>query len=154
MRRAQAVAPVTSLQPPYSLIARDLETAILPYALSQRIGVIAYSPMGSGLLSGMTRERIAAMPEDDWRKHNSNFQEPLLSRNLQLVQKLRPVGQRHLASPGEVAIAWTLTNPVVTAAIVGIRSAQQAKGIAGAADLDLTDADVAEIEDLPVPQTA
>src|SRR5580765_7115474 len=86
MRRAQGIAPITSLQPQYSLIATDVATETLPYDLSQHIGVIVYSPMGSGLLTGaMTRDRIAAMPEDDWRKGNPNFQEPLLSRNLQLV---------------------------------------------------------------------
>jgi aryl-alcohol dehydrogenase-like predicted oxidoreductase len=148
IQRAQSVAPITSLQPQYSLIATDVENAILPYALSQRIGVIVYSPMGSGMLAGaMTRERIAAMPEDDWRKHSPNFQEPLLSRNLQLVERLRLVGHRHGASPGEVAIAWTLKNPAVTAAIVGIRSAQQAKGIAGAAKLELAPGEIAEIEE-------
>ena len=155
MQRAQRVAPVTSLQPPYSLIATGVEKAILPYALSQRIGVIVYSPMGSGLLTGaMTRQRIAAMPEDDWRKDNPNFQEPLLSRNLDLVERLRRVGERHDASPGEVAIAWTLNNPAVTAAIVGVRNPQQARGIAGAADLELTQAEIDEIENRPVPQPA
>jgi aryl-alcohol dehydrogenase-like predicted oxidoreductase len=155
IQRAQRLAPITSLQPPYSLIATGVETAILPYALTQKIGVIVYSPMGSGLLSGaMTRERIAAMAENDWRKRNPNFQEPLLSRNLRLVERLRSVGQRHGATPGEVAIAWTLKNPAVTAAIVGVRSAQQAKGIAGAADLELTEAEIAEIEDRLVPEAA
>jgi aryl-alcohol dehydrogenase-like predicted oxidoreductase len=155
MQRAQRIAPVTSLQPPYSLVAREVEAAILPYALSQRIGVIVYSPMGSGLLSGaMTRQRIAAMPEDDWRKSSANFQEPLLSRNLQLVERLRAVGRRYHASPGEIAIAWTLKNPAVTSAIVGIRSAEQAQGIAGAADIDLTDADIVEIENPGVLQPA
>lgn len=155
MQRAQAVGPITSLQPPYSLVATEAETEILLYALSQRIGVIVYSPMGSGLLTGaMTRERIQAMPEDDWRKHDPNFQEPLLSRNLRLVERLRIVGQRHVATPAEVAIAWTLRNPAVTAAIVGVRSAQQANGIAGAADLELTAADIAEIENSLVPQPA
>ncbi len=123
MQRAQRIAPVTSLQPQYSLIATDAATEILPYVLSQQIGVIVYSPMGSGLLAGaMTRERIASMPEDDWRKGNPNFQEPLLSRNLRLVERLRSVGQRRGASPGEVAIAWTLNNLAVTGAIAGIRS--------------------------------
>jgi aryl-alcohol dehydrogenase-like predicted oxidoreductase len=111
--------------------------------------------MGSGLLTGaMTRERIRAMPEDDWRKRDRNFQEPLLSRNLRLVETLRSVGQRHHASPGEVAIAWTLKNPAVTAAIVGVRSAQQAKGVVGAAELDLTSDEVAEIEDRIVREAA
>ena len=155
MQRAQKVAPITSLQPPYSLVATQVEAAILPYALSQRIGVIVYSPMGSGLLTGaMTRERIAAMPEDDWRKRDRNFQEPLLSRNLRLVETLRSVGQRHEASPGEVAIAWTLKNPAVTAAIVGVRNAQQAKGTVRAASLELTSDEVAEIEDRLVREAA
>lgn len=111
--------------------------------------------MGSGLLTGaMTRERIAAMPEDDWRKGNPNFQEPLLSRNLQLVERLRSAGQRHGASPGEVAIAWTLANPAVTGAIVGVRSAQQAQGVAGAAHLGLTPDEIAEIENRFVPEAA
>ena len=155
MERAQRVAPIDSLQPPYSLVATDVETSILPYALSQQIGVIVYSPMGSGLLSGaMTRERIAAMPDDDWRRSNPNFQEPLLSRNLQLVERMRQVGKHHEVSPGEVAIAWTLKNPAVTAAIVGIRNAEQAKGNIGAADLDLTQTEIAEIEDRFVPEAA
>jgi aryl-alcohol dehydrogenase-like predicted oxidoreductase len=155
MQRAQRVASITSLQPPYSLVATEVETAILPYALSQRIGVIVYSPMGSGLLSGaMTRERIAAMPEDDWRKRDRNFQEPLLSRNLRLVETLRSVGQRHKASPGEVAIAWTLKNPAVTGAIVGIRNAQQATANVGAASLELTSDEVGEIEDRLVREAA
>ena len=147
MRRAQSVAPIASLQPPYSLVATDVEYKILPYAFNQRIGAIAYSPMGSGLLTGaMTRERIAALPEDDWRKRDRNFQEPLLSRNLRLVETLRSVAERHLASPGEVAIAWTLKNPAVTGAIVGFRSAQQVQGLARAATLGLTSSDVVEID--------
>lgn len=155
MRRAQSIAPIASLQPPYSLVATGVQSAILPYALKQKIGVMVYSPMGSGLLTGaMTRERIAAMPEDDWRKGSPNFQEPLLSRNLQLVERLRKVGESHAASPGEVAIAWTLKNPAVTAAIVGVRSPQQAQGVAGAAGLELTDAEVSEIEDCVVPEAA
>lgn len=155
MRRAQMVAPITSLQPPYSLVATDVENAILPYALGQQIGVIVYSPMGSGLLTGaMTRERIAAMPDDDWRKNSPSFQEPLLSRNLQLVETLRSIGQRYGASPAEVAIAWTLKNPAVTGAIVGIRNAQQAKAIAGAADLALTGSELAELEVQLTPTAA
>ena len=147
MQRALSVAPITSLQPPYSLLAPDVETSILPFALNHHIGAIVYSPMASGMLTGaMTRERIAALPDDDWRKHSSNFQEPLLSRNLRLVETLRAIGKRHNATPGEVAIAWTLENPAVTGAIVGVRSAQQVNGIAGAADLKLTADDVFKIE--------
>jgi aryl-alcohol dehydrogenase-like predicted oxidoreductase len=147
MQRAQNIAPITSLQPPYSLLAADVETSILPFALEHRIGVIVYSPMASGLLTGaMTRERIASFPEDDWRKHSPNFQEPLLSRNLRLVETLRAIGKRHSATPGEVAIAWTLRNPAVTGAIVGVRSAEQVSGIAGAADIRLSDDEVLEIK--------
>ena len=146
-RRTGNVAPIASLQPPYSLLFTDVETATLPFALSHHIGVIVYSPMASGLLSGaMTRERIAGLPEDDWRKHSPNFQEPLLSRNLRLVEILRAIGQRQNATPGEVAIAWTLRNAAVTGAIVGVRSAQQVAGIAGAADIRLNASDVREIE--------
>ncbi len=146
MQRALNVAPIASLQPPYSLLATEVEASILPFALERRIGVIVYSPMASGLLSGaMTRERIAAFPEDDWRKHSPNFQEPLLSRNLRLVETLHGIGQRHNATPGEVAIAWTLRNPAVTGAIVGVRSARQVSGIAGAAELQLSADDMSEI---------
>jgi len=155
MQRALSVAPVTSLQPPYSLLAADVESSILPFALEHNIGVIVYSPMASGLLSGaMTRERIAALPEDDWRKHSPNFQEPLLSRNLRLVERLRTIGQRYNATPGEVAIAWTLRNPAVIGAIIGVRSAEQASGIAGAADLKLTADDLSVIEQVRTRQAA
>src|SRR6202158_4650122 len=147
MQRALQIAPIASLQPQYSLLATDVEFSILPFSLEHKIGVIVYSPMASGLLSGtMTRERIAALPEDDWRKHSANFQEPLLSRNLRLVERLRAVGQRYNATPGEIAIAWTLRNPAVTGAIVGVRSAQQASGISGAADVQLSADDMLEIE--------
>ena len=147
MQRALSVAPITSLQPPYSLLAREVEGSILPFALNHQVGVIVYSPMASGLLTGsMTRERIARFSEDDWRGQSPNFQEPLLSRNLQLVETLRAIGRRHDATPGEVAIAWTLRNPAVTAAIVGVRSSQQVSGIAGAADLELSPNDIFEIE--------
>jgi aryl-alcohol dehydrogenase-like predicted oxidoreductase len=147
MKRALAVAPIASLQPPYSLLATAVESSTLPFSLEHRIGVIVYSPMASGLLSGaMTRERIKALPEDDWRRHNPNFQEPLLSRNLRLVETLRAIGKRRGATPGEVAIAWTLRNPAVTGAITGVRSAAQVSGIAGAADVRLSVDEVLEIE--------
>src|SRR5271168_2082426 len=155
MQRAQNVAPITSLQPPYSLLFTDVETSTLPFALSHDIGVIVYSPMASGLLSGaMTRQRIAGLPEDDWRKHSPNFQEPLLSRNLRLVETLRVIGKRQNATPGEVAIAWTLRNPAVTGAIVGIRSAQQVEGVAGAPDVKLSDDEMVEIEQVLTLQPA
>lgn len=147
LERALSVAPVTSVQPPYSLLAMDVEFSLFPFAWGHRIGVLVYSPMASGLLSGaMTRERIARLPEDDWRKHSPNFQEPLLSVNLRLVDRLRAIGQRYNATAGEVAIAWTLRNPAVTGAIVGVRSARQANGIAGAADMTLSADDLWEIQ--------
>ena len=155
MQRALKVAPITSLQPQYSLVATDVESSILPFALEHKLGVIVYSPMASGLLSGaMTRERIAAFPEDDWRKNSPNFQEPLLSRNLRLVETLRSIGKRYNATPGEIAIAWTLRNPAVTGAIVGVRSAEQAIGIAGAANITLDDSDMSEIENVLTRQAA
>jgi aryl-alcohol dehydrogenase-like predicted oxidoreductase len=146
MKRAEAIAPITSLQPPYSLLAREVENEILPYALFRNIGVIVYSPMYSGLLSGaMTRERIKALPADDWRSRNPNFQPPLLTRNLRLVKLLAEIGADYRSTAGEVAIAWTLTNPAVTAAIVGMRTPQQVQGVAGAADLVLRESDLREI---------
>lgn len=155
IKRAQAIAPITSLQPPYSLVRRGAEDEILPYARSQNIGVIVYSPMGAGLLTGkMTRERAASLPEDDWRRRNLEFQEPKLSRNLELVDLLTKIGARHGHTPAEVAIAWTLNNPAVTAAIVGIRNPQQVDGIAGALNFRLTSAEVSEIESFASVQTA
>lgn len=147
MKRAQAVAPVTSLQPPYSLVRRGMEKEILPFCRKEHIGIIVYAPMASGLLTGaMTRERAASLPADDWRGRSPEFNEPNLTRNLALVERLRTVGARYGRSPGEVAIAWTLRNPAVTGAIVGARTAAQADGVMKAAGLVLTDADVAEIE--------
>ncbi|MGZ4733367.1 MAG: aldo/keto reductase [Terriglobales bacterium] len=147
LRRAQAIAPVTSLQPPYSLIHREVERETLPYCLREGIGVIGYSPMSSGLLTGaMTRERAAKLPKDDWRRASSNFNEPKLSRNLALVERLREIGTRHGRSPGEVAIAWILHNLAVTGAIVGARNASQAEGVMRAAELRLSDTELDEIE--------
>ncbi len=147
LRHAEAIAPVTSLQPPYSLIKREIEKDVLPWCERENIGVIAYSPMASGLLTGaMTRERAAHLPADDWRKKNAEFQEPKLSQNLELVERLRKVGQRHEVTPGQVAIAWTLRHPAVTAAIVGARNAKQVEEIMGAPDFRLTKSEIAEIE--------
>jgi aryl-alcohol dehydrogenase-like predicted oxidoreductase len=147
MKRAQAIAPITSLQPPYSLIDRRVESEILGFTAREKIGVIAYSPMASGLLTGaMTRERLAALPADDWRKANRNFQEPRLTQNLCLVRRLRDIGIRHGCSAGEVAVAWVLRNPAVTGAIVGARKPGQIKGLIGAARLQLSDPDINEIE--------
>lgn len=147
LARAEAIAPVASLQPPYSLLRRDIEAATLPWCAEHGVGVIVYSPMQSGLLSGsFTRERAAALPANDWRRNNPRFQEPDLSRNLAIVETLRAIGARHQKSPGEVAIAWTLRQPAVTGAIVGARSAAQVDGFLGAADFRLTAEEIAEIE--------
>jgi aryl-alcohol dehydrogenase-like predicted oxidoreductase len=155
MQRAQAIAPITSLQPRYSLLHREIEADILPYCAEPNIGVIAYSPMASGLLTGaMTRERIAALPADDWRKHHPDFQEPGLSRNLKLVSLLRTIGKRRGYTPAEVAIAWVLRSPAVTAAIVGARRPGQVRGVVGAAELRLTPREVAEIEGLITKEAA
>ena len=147
MKRAQAIAPITSLQPPYSIVTRDIEKEILPYCQANNIGVIIYSPMSAGLLTGsMTRERVANFLPEDWRRNMPNFKEPLLSRNLRLVEHLREIGKRRGHSPGEVAIAWTLHHPAVTGAIVGFRNPQQMSGIIGALEFRLTPQEMAEIE--------
>jgi aryl-alcohol dehydrogenase-like predicted oxidoreductase len=147
MKRAQKIAPITSLQPPYNIATSDIEKEILPFCRQQRIGVIVYSPMKSGLLTGkMTRERIAKLPPDDFRPRTISFKEPLLTRNLGLVEVLRGIGDRHGHTPGEVAIAWTLRDPVVTGAIVGMRSAEQAKQIVRSAQFRLSREEVTEIE--------
>jgi aryl-alcohol dehydrogenase-like predicted oxidoreductase len=135
-------------------VHREIEAEILPFVERENIGVIAYSPMASGLLTGaMTRERIASLSEDDWRKQHADFREPALSRNLQLVEVLRAIGARHGRSPGEVAVAWVLYHSAVTAAIVGARSPSQVQGVIGAAELRLTPKEVAEIETVAVSQT-
>jgi aryl-alcohol dehydrogenase-like predicted oxidoreductase len=143
----EQIAPVETLQPQYSLIEREIEQELLPFAEREGIGVIVYSPMGSGLLTGkMTRTRIEQMADDDWRKDDVRFQEPQLSRNLALVERLQAVAARHDTTPGAVAAAWTLRNPAVDAAIVGFRRPDQVDPILPAASLELTEADVAEIE--------
>ncbi len=148
LKRAKAIAPVTSLQPPYSLLHREIEEDILPYCLREGIGVIVYSPMASGLLTGaMSRDRAAKLPKDDWRSSHPDFTEPNLSRNLALVELLREIAKRHNRSVGEVAIAWTLHHPAVTGAIVGARNARQAEGVMRAGDLRLNDKEVNEIEE-------
>lgn len=147
LRRSQQIAPVETLQPPYSLIARDVEEEILPFARLKDIGVIVYSPMGSGLLTGaMSRERIEGLPDDDWRRRAPPFRDPQLSENLELIERLGVVAERHDTTPGAVAVAWTLRNPAVNAAIVGFRRPTQVDSIAVAANLELDEEDVAEIE--------
>lgn len=144
---AERIAPVGSLQPPYSMLRRAIEAEVLPYCEDHDIGVIVYSPMQSGLLTGaMTRDRIGRLAESDWRRNNKEFQEPQLSRNLALVEVLRAIGARHGRTPGEVAIAWTLRHPAVTGAIIGGRSASQVDGVIGAMDFRLSEPELAEIE--------
>ena len=146
LKRIQALGPITSLQPPYSIISPEIETELLPYCKANDIGVIVYSPMKSGLLTGkMTRERVAAMPEDDFRKRVAQFHEPKLTRNLNLAELLRTIGNRCGRTTGEVAIAWALRHPAVTGAIVGLRSAEQLEGVRSAMDLRLSADEVTEI---------
>ncbi len=147
LRRAQAIAPVSSLQPPYSLINRAVEDEILPFCQQHNIGVIVYSPMASGLLTGaMTPERILSLPESDWRTRNPEYREPRLSRNMALVTLLYDIGKRHDKTPGEVAIAWTLRHPSVTAAIIGGRRPEQLDRVVGAAEFRLNDEELQEID--------
>jgi len=146
LKLAQAIAPITSLQPPYSLVHPEVEQEVLPFCRAQGIGTIVYSPMASGLLTGaMTRERIARLPENDWRKRHPDFTEPRLSAHLALVERLRAIGLRLGCTPGEVAVAWTLHNPAVTAAIVGARRPEQVEEMAGAGEIPLTPSDLREI---------
>jgi len=155
MSHAQAVAPATSNQPPYSIVRRAIEAEVLPFCEQQGIGVISYAPMASGLLSGgMTRERAAALPVDDFRSRNPEFRDPRLSKNLELVERLRRVGARHGRGPGEVAIAWVLRHSAITGAIVGARNAKQSETIMRAGDLKLSTEEIAEIETAAATATA
>jgi len=146
LRRIASIAPVETLQPPYSLVEQEAGKELLPTAEREGIGVIVYSPMGSGILTGrMTRERIQEMPDDDWRRNDPRFQEPRLSRTLALVDRLRAVADRHGTTPGAVAVAWTLRNPAVDGAIVGFRRPDQVDPILAAAGLELSDDDVNQL---------
>jgi aryl-alcohol dehydrogenase-like predicted oxidoreductase len=147
LRRIQSIAPVETLQPQYSLIERGIEAEVLPWTEHAGTGVIAYSPMGSGLLTGaMTRDRIHSLPDDDWRKHDARFQDPQLTRHLALVERLTAVADRYDTTPGAIAVAWTLHNPAVDGAIVGFRAQGQVDPILGAAAIVLNQTDVAEIQ--------
>jgi len=147
LRLIAQIAPIETLQPQYSLVEREIERAVLPFAQRERIGVIVYSPMGSGMLSGgMTRERVERLPEDDWRKHDTRFNEPQLSRNLALVARLTAVAERYDTTPGAIAVAWALCNPAVDGAIVGFRRPDQIDPILTGGNLELTNGDIAEIE--------
>jgi len=146
MKRAQKIAPITSLQPPYSMLRPAVEKEILPFAQANGIGVINYSPMVSGLLTGaMTAERVQALPADDWRRKSVEFNEPRLSRNLELVDLLREIGSGYGVAPGVVAVAWTLHNPAITAAIVGGRSGKQVEGLAPALTFRLSEDEFASV---------
>jgi aryl-alcohol dehydrogenase-like predicted oxidoreductase len=148
MKRAQKIAPITSLQPPFSMLRPAVAESLLPFAQANGIGVINYSPMVSGLLTGkMTAERVAAMPADDWRRKAIEFKEPRLSRNLLLVEVLREIGSSHDVTPGVVAVAWTLHHPAITAAIVGGRSAGQVEQSAAALTFRLSEQEFARIND-------
>jgi aryl-alcohol dehydrogenase-like predicted oxidoreductase len=151
LKRVQAIHPVASLQPPYNMLRRGIEEELLAYCAANDIGVIAYSPMQAGLLTGkFTKERVANLPDDDWRKQNSHFQEPELSANLALVEKLRPIAERNGRTVAQLAIAWGLRRPEVTAAIVGARRPSQIEATAPAGDWVLSEEDVAEIDALLV----
>jgi len=146
LERCRKIAPVTSLQPPYSAVSPEIAQETLPYCQKHDIGVIVYSPMKSGLLSGtMTKERVANFPQDDFRKRAPAFQEPNLTKNLELAEVMKRIGARHGVTAGVVAIAWTLRHPAVTAAIVGMRSADQAKGVLPAMEFRLSEEEAAEI---------
>ena len=147
LRRLRSIAPVETLQPPYSLVDRAAEEEILRFAEREGIGVIVYSPMGSGLLTGaITRERVRQLPADDWRSRDPRFAEPQLSQHLALAARLQTVADRHGVTPGAVAVAWTLRNPAVDGAITGFRRPGQVDPIVAAAGLELTGEDINEIE--------
>jgi aryl-alcohol dehydrogenase-like predicted oxidoreductase len=144
LERCEAIRHVDSLQPPFSLLRRDVEAEVLPWCLKNSTGVIVYSPMQSGLLSGTFD--MARVAPDDWRNRNPLFREPLLSKNLAFVERLRPIAERHGKAVGQLAIAWTLMNPAVTAAIVGARRPEQVEQNAGSMGWRLTDEEMREIE--------
>ncbi len=149
LERVRPLAGITSLQPPYSLVFPEADEEILPYCAEHGIGVINYSPMASGLLAGkMTRQRIRDLPDDDWRKKNKRFRDPELSRNLKLADLLAEIGSRRGRGAGEVAVAWTLQNPAITGAIVGMRSPEQVDGVIHAAEIELADGENRALDDL------
>jgi len=155
LKRATKIAPITSDQPPYSVIRRAIEAEVLPHCEKNGIGVISYAPMASGLLTGaMTRERAAALPPDDFRSRNPEFKEPRLSKNIELVERLRKVGVRNDRGPGEVAIAWVLRHSAITGAIVGARNAKQAGSVMRAGELQLSQEEITEIEGAAAAATA
>ncbi len=146
LERAERVRHVDSLQPPFSLIHRQSGADVIPWSAAHGTGAIVYSPMQSGILTdAFSRERVERMDADDWRRRNPEFNEPLLSRNLALRDALRPIASRHGVSVSAVAIAWTLSWPGVTGAIVGARSPQQVDGWIAAGNLTLEAEDLDQI---------
>ncbi len=149
IERLQAIHPVTSLQPPYSMLRRGIERKLLPFCATNNIGVIVYSPLQAGLLTGkFTRERWERLPEDDWRRRAPHFQEPSFSANLELAEALRPIAERVGCTRAQLAIAWVLNHPAVTSAIVGARRPDQIAETAPGGDVDLSADDVAEVDAL------
>jgi aryl-alcohol dehydrogenase-like predicted oxidoreductase len=147
MELVKKIAPITSNQPPYSMLNRAVQAAILPFCQKNNIGVINYAPMHSGLLTGaMTKQRVANFTSDDFRRNAKNYQEPLLSRNLAVADFLAKIGKKHNVSAGVVAIVWTLHHPAITAAIVGGRNAKQVEGVIPAASFRLTEEEFGEIQ--------
>ena len=149
MKQIQPLGHISSLQPPYSLLRRTIETDILPFCNKEKIGVVAYSPMVSGLLTGkVTQAWVENLPNDDWRKKfNKEFHQPNLDANISFIEEtLRPIANIHQVDPGQIAIAWTLRKPAITSAIVGGRNPQQVEQTVRAASIHLTDEEIAVIE--------
>lgn len=147
MERAERIAPITSLQPPYSMLRRGIEAELMPHCAARNIGILAYSPMQAGLLSGtMTQARVQALPVDDWRRRTAEFQEPRLSRNLELQERLSELAARHGHGAAVVALAWVLRRPELTGAIVGARSPEQVEGWIAAQEFRLTEGEVEEVD--------
>jgi aryl-alcohol dehydrogenase-like predicted oxidoreductase len=149
LKRVQSIHPVASLQPPYSMLRRGVEDELLAYCAANDIGVIVYSPMQAGLLTGkFTKERVASLPDGDWRKENEHFQESQLSANLAFVDKLRPIAERNEKTLAQLSIAWVLRRSELTAAIVGARRPSQIEETVQAGDWNLSAEDIAEIDAL------
>lgn len=147
LEAAEKLGHVDTLQPPFSAIRRDVAATELPWCLEHETGVIVYSPMQAGLLTGrFSVERAAALPADDWRSRNPHFQGDALVRNLKLADSFKPIAERHGTTVPAVAVAWVLSWPAVSGAIVGARSPSQVDGWLDAATLELTSRDLAEIE--------
>lgn len=143
LERCGKIAPVQSLQPPYSLIRRQVEDELLPYCKKENIGVVAYSPMQAGILSG--KFDISKVADDDWRRSNRFYQEPRLSMALELVDKLKPIAKAYGKSVGQLVVAWVLNNPAVTSAIVGARFESQVSENVGAAGFTISPEDISRI---------